>query len=128
MKQVKNAGDSFAYLLEPIKSWVYEKDLTDAKPATEAIPANKANAGTGDGLKWVTEKAKFTVSVAGGIRVRKDKPSVKAPQSHILKKGQSVNYTRYTENEGYIWIEFDSGGKRYLPVRKVGQKAWGQFS
>lgn len=131
VNQVKTAGDSFAYLLEPIKSWLYEKDLTDAKPASaDAKPASAASAGTGDGLKWVTEKAKFTVTVAGGIRVRKDKPSVKAPQSYILKPGRSVNYNRYTQNEGLVWIEIDSGsgGKCYLPVREVGKKAWGKFS
>jgi hypothetical protein len=124
VKAVKYTGESYAYLLAPINSWILETDLT-ASPGS----GPSSDVGTSLSLKWKNERAKFTVTVPAGIRERKISPSMRSPTTRIVKKGEVVIYTRYTQNEGYIWIEYKTAqGTRYLPVRHVGGPAWGTFS
>lgn len=96
--------------------------------ANGKIPNLVANSsGTSSGfLKY--EYGKFTVTVDEGIIIRNE-AGLKANKVGTLKKEQSIVYTEVYVADGYTWIRYaDSGKERFIPVRKIGESAWGTFA
>lgn len=79
---------------------------------------------------FTPENSTFKVTVDSGIQVRKGDYGLNATKAGILGKNQSINYDGWASRDGYIWVHYtgDSGDQLFLPVRPVGQDAWGSFS
>lgn len=101
-----------------------------ASPKEEKPVQNQGSTNQDIPNDFVSEKAKFTVTVNEGIYFR-DEPTLKSSITGSYEKGESVCYDGYVVREGYAWISWISvstGKRRWMPVREMKtMEAWGTF-
>lgn len=84
---------------------------------TNSVPQKPTSTPSNQNYKLVPQRGKCTVLV-DELNIR-EKPSTKSKSVGSYRKGESVNYDYYVDNEGYRWISWIgvSGNRRYMAVR-----------
>lgn len=87
------------------------------KKVTNSIPQKPTSTPSNQNYKLVPQRGRCTVLV-DELNIR-EKPSTKSKTVGSYRKGESVNYDYYVDNEGYRWISWVgvSGNRRYMAVR-----------
>lgn len=110
-------------------TWAKFKQMVQGKEVTTST--SKPKAGSTVGAKHIKdENAYFQVTVDEGIKVR-NAPSTSATHTGTLEKGDSVNYFKVYDGNGFRWLQYkgNSGNTLYVPYRASGsgQTQWGSF-
>lgn len=120
-------GGKLSYIAQEVNKILSGKESTPtpSKPATSK-PSDDLY-----GAKLVkNENAYFQVTVDEGIKVR-NAPSTTATHTGTLEKGDSVNYFKVYDGNGFRWLQYkgNSGNTLYVPYRASGsgQTQWGSF-
>lgn len=87
------------------------------KKVTNSTPQKPISTPSNQNYKLVPQRGRCTVLV-DELNIR-EKPSTKSKTVGSYRKGESVNYDYYVDNEGYRWISWVgvSGNRRYMAVR-----------
>ncbi|WP_054198847.1 N-acetylmuramoyl-L-alanine amidase [Clostridium baratii] len=87
------------------------------KKVTNSTPQKPTSTPSTQNYKLVPQRGRCTVLV-DELNIR-EKPSIKSKSVGSYRKGESVNYDYYVDNEGYRWISWvgASGNRRYMAVR-----------
>ncbi|WP_338631129.1 N-acetylmuramoyl-L-alanine amidase [Clostridium baratii] len=95
-------------LIDAVNSTEESKPVIQNKPSSTTSNSN---------YKLVPQRGRCTV-IVDELNIR-EKPSTKAKSVGTYRKGESVNYDHYVDNEGYRWISWigASGNRRYMAVR-----------
>lgn len=119
-------GGKLSYIAKEVNKLMSgEKEVT---PPSQSKPS-KPQSGSTAGAKHIKDENAYFLTTEN-IKVR-NAPSTSATHTGTLKKGNSINYFKVYEGNGYRWLQYENynGEKRYLPYRKSGsgQKQWGTF-
>ncbi|WP_338630310.1 N-acetylmuramoyl-L-alanine amidase [Clostridium baratii] len=87
------------------------------KKVTSSSPQKPSSTPSIQNYKLVPQRGRCTV-IVDELNIR-EKPSTKSKVVGKYRKGESVNYDYYVDNEGYRWISWvgASGNRRYMAVR-----------
>lgn len=99
-------------------------------PTPKPVPTPKTPANTSvSGAILIKNENGFFLAT-DNIKVR-NAPRTTATHTGTLQKGQSINYKRVFEGNGFRWLEYsgNSGNTLYLPYRRLtgDTKNWGTF-
>lgn len=112
-----------------IQNWLGNDFKGEASTPSTPKPSTPSTSVAGAKLVK-NENAFFLVTEDDGIKVR-NAPSTTATHTGTLEKGDSINYFKVYEGNGYRWLQYtgNSGNTLYVPYRPSNDvnEQWGTF-
>ncbi|NQL66107.1 YSIRK-type signal peptide-containing protein [Streptococcus suis] len=101
-----------------VSGYIHFKDLTGYSGATTTTPVSTTPTKPASSTTNLAPSGTYTFTAQTAIKAE---AKIASPTLANYQAGQSVNYDRVLEADGYQWISYLSfaGNRRYIPIKKL---------